>query len=77
MAVVWQYGFFFLAGMVLGVIIGVRIDADTIYKIARIKIKGRGNVVTDLVDVTNPKKESRQSRRQIRRENRHKLDSNE
>jgi len=77
MAVVWQYGFFLLAGMVLGVIIGVRIDADTIYKIARIKIKGRGHTVTDLVDVTNPKKESRQSRRQIRRENRRKLNSNE
>ena len=77
MAAVWQYGFFLLAGMVLGVIIGVRIDADTIYKIARIKIKGRGHTVTDLVDVTNPKKESRQSRRQIRRENRQKLNSNE
>ena len=66
----------FLGGTVIGVIIGVWIDKDTVQKFGRIKIKGRSHNVTDLLDITT-KKESRQSKRQIRRENRHKLDSNE
>ena len=68
-----------LAGVIVGLIGGVLIDRDTVNKyynkIRKVKVKGDDNTVTDLVDVTI-KKESRKSRRQIRRENRRKLKSN-
>ena len=69
-----------LGGIIIGLIGGVLIDRDTVNKyynkIRKVKVKGDDNTVTDLVDV-NIKKESRKSRRQIRRENRRKLKSNE
>ena len=69
-----------LTGIIIGLIGGVLIDRDTVNKyynkIRKVKVKGDDNTVTDLVDV-NIKKESRKSRRQIRRENRRKLKSNE
>lgn len=41
-----------LAGMVAGVIIGVLVDRDVLYKISgKIKIKGRGHQVSDLMDL--------------------------
>jgi len=41
-----------LAGMVAGVILGVVVDRDTVNKISgKIKIKGRGHHITDLVDL--------------------------
>ena len=69
-----------LGGIIVGLIGGVLIDRDTVNKyynkIRKVKVKGDDNTVTDLVDVTI-KKESRKSKRQIRRENRRKLKSNE
>ena len=69
-----------LAGIIIGLIGGVLIDRDTVNKyynkVRKVKVKGDDNTVTDLVDVTITK-ESRKSRRQIRRENRRKLKSNE
>ena len=69
-----------LVGIIVGLIGGVLIDRDTVNKyynkIRKVKVKGDDNTVTDLVDV-NIKKESRKSRRQIRRDDRRKLKSNE
>ena len=68
-----------LGGIIIGLIGGVLVDRDTVNKyynkIRKVKVKGDDNTVTDLVDVTI-KKESRKSRRQIRRENRQKIKSN-
>jgi len=67
----------FLCGMVIGVIIGVWVDKDIVNKyynkIRKVKVKGDDNTVTDLVTI---KKELRQRKRQIKRDNRHKLKSN-
>ena len=69
-----------LAGIIAGLICGVLIDRDTVNKyynkIRKVKVKGDDNTVTDLVDVTI-KKESRKNKRQIRRDDRRKLKSNE
>ena len=69
-----------LGGIIIGLIGGVLLDRDTVNKyynkIRKVKVKGDDNTVTDLLDV-NIKKESRKSRRQIRRDNRRKVDSNE
>ena len=69
-----------LGGIIIGLIGGVLIDRDTVNKyynkIRKVKVKGDDNTVTDLVDVTITK-ESRKRKRQIRRENRRKLNSNE
>ena len=74
----WLIGM--LAGIIIGLIGGVLIDRDTVNKyynkIRKVKVKGDDNTVTDLVDVAITK-ESRKSRRQIRRDNRRKVDSNE
>ena len=74
----WLIGM--LIGIIIGLIGGVLIDRDTVNKyynkIRKVKVKGDDNTVTDLVDVTI-KKESRKSRRQIRRDDRRKLKSNE
>lgn len=68
----------FLGGMVIGVIIGVWVDKDIVNKyynkIRKVKVKGDDNTVTDLINV---KKEIKQRRRDIRRENRRRVDSNE
>jgi len=70
----------FLLGVIAGIIIGVLIDRDTVYKtvqkIAKIKVKKSSNV-SDLIDIAPTKKELRQRKREIRRENRSKLKSNE
>ena len=69
-----------LGGVIIGLILGVLIDRDTVNKyynkIRKVKVKGDDNTVTDLLDVTI-KKESRKNKRQIRRENRRKVKSNE
>ena len=69
-----------LGGIIVGLIGGVLIDIDTVNKyynkIRKVKVKGDDNTVTDLVDVTI-KKESRKNKRQIRRDDRRKLKSNE
>ena len=73
----WLIGM--LIGIIIGLIGGVLIDRDTVNKyynkIRKVKVKGDDNTVTDLVDVAITK-ESRKTRRQIRRENRRKLKSN-
>ena len=77
------YGFFLL-GIVAGLILGVLIDRDTVNKyynkIRKVKIK-KSPGVSDVIDInTNismTKKELRQRKRQIRRENRSRLNSNE
>jgi len=46
-----------------------------VQKIAKIKVKKSSNV-SDLIDIAPTKKESRQNKRQIKRENRRKLKSN-
>ena len=70
----------FLLGVITGIIIGVLIDRDTVYKtvqkFGRIKIKKSGDI-TDLIDIAPTKKELRQRKREMRRENRFKLNSNE
>ena len=74
----WLIGM--LIGIIIGLIGGVLIDRDTVNKyynkIRKVKVKGDDNTVTDLLDVAITK-ESRKSRRQIRRENRRKFKSNE
>ena len=74
----WLIGM--LIGIIIGLIGGVLIDRDTVNKyynkIRKVKVKGDDNTVTDLLDVAITK-ESRKSKRQIRRENRRKLKSNE
>ena len=67
----------FLIGIIIGLIGGVLIDRDTVNKyynkIRKVKVKGDDNTVTDLVTI---KKELRQRKRQIKRDNRRKLKSN-
>ena len=69
-----------LIGIIIGLIGGVLIDRDTVNKyynkIRKVKVKGDDNTVTDLLDVVITK-ESRKSRRQIRRDDRRKFKSNE
>ena len=73
----WLIGM--LIGIIIGLIGGVLIDRDTVNKyynkIRKVKVKGDDNTVTDLLDVAITK-ESRKSRRQIRRDNRRKVKSN-
>ncbi len=77
----------YLLGVITGIIIGVLIDRDTVYKtvqkFAKIKVKKSSNI-TDIIDASQKlddislsKKELRQRKRQKRRENRSKLNSNE
>ena len=70
----------YLLGVITGIIICVLIDRDTVYKtvqkFAKIKVKKSSNV-SDLIDIAPTKKELRQRKRQIRREDRSKLNSNE
>ena len=70
----------FLLGVITGIIIGVLIDRDTVYrtvqKFGRIKIK-KSSDITDLIDIVPTKKELRQRKREIRRENRSNPNSNE
>ncbi len=77
----------YLLGVITGIIIGVLIDRDTVYKtvqkFAKIKVKKSSNI-SDLIDanqklddISLSKKESRQRKRQIKRENRSKLKRNE
>ena len=69
----------FLLGVIAGIIIGVLIDRDTVYrtvqKFGKIKIKKSGDV-TDLIDITPTKKELRQREREIKREDRQNLKRN-
>ena len=73
------YGFFLL-GIIIGIITGVLIDRDTINKYAnkirKIKIKDSRNI-SDVIDIKTQIKEARKKKRQIRRENRRKIKSNE
>ena len=69
----------FLLGLSLGIVIGVLIDRDTVYrtvqKFGKIKVKKSSNI-SDLLDVSATKKELRQRKRQIRRENKSKVNFN-
>lgn len=58
----------FLAGVVVGIILGVVIDKDTLLKVGRIKIKGRGHQVDHLLDMDEDFPE-RISRRKVRKLN--------
>ena len=77
----------YLLGVITGIIIGVLIDRDTVYKtvqkFAKIKVKKSSNI-SDIIDASQKlddislsEKELRQRKRQIRRENRSKVNSNE
>ena len=77
----------FLLGVIVGIIIGVLIDRDTVYKYAnkirKVKIK-KSHDISDVIDINQKiddislsRKELKQRKRQIRRENRSKANSNE
>ena len=55
-----------LLGMVGGIILGVVIDKDTVVKIGRFKIKGKGHTVSDVVDI-NFKEFKKKQREEIKR----------
>lgn len=65
----------FLGGMVAGLIVGVFIDKDYVTKIAHMKVKGRGNIVSDNQLTISPKerREQRRAEREARRKARKKL----
>ncbi len=76
----------FLLGVITGIIIGVLIDRDTVYKtvqkFGKMKVKKSSNVY-DMMDIDRKldeigytKKESRQKKRKIKRKDRSKVDSN-
>ena len=73
------YGFFLL-GVIIGLILGVLIDRDTVNKYAnkirKVKIK-KSHDISDVIDINTEIKEAKQKKRQIRRKNRRKLNSNE
>ena len=62
-----------LGGMVIGLILGVLIDRDTVNKyfnkIRKVKVKGDDNTVSDLVniDLRELKKKQREEKRLLRR----------
>ena len=62
-----------LGGMVIGLILGVLIDRDTVNKyfnkIRKVKVKGNDNTVSDLVniDLRELKKKQREEKRLLRR----------
>jgi len=62
-----------LGGMVIGLILGVLIDRDTVNKyfnkIRKVKVKGNDNTVSDLVniDLRELKKKQREEKRILRR----------
>ena len=62
-----------LGGMVIGLILGVLIDRDTVNKyfnkIRKVKVKGDDNTVSDLVniDLRELKKKQREEKRILRR----------
>ena len=66
----------FLGGMVIGVIVGVLIDRDTVNKyynkIRKVKVKGDDNTVSDLVnvDLGELRKKQRKEKRLLRRSKR-------
>lgn len=77
----------YLLGVITGIIIGVLIDRDTVYKtvqkFGKMKIKKSSSIYdmmdidSKLGDIPTSKKESRQRKRQIKREDRSKDVSNE
>lgn len=69
MAVIYQYGFFVLIGIVIGVWITIKWIAppDDDIHIGKIKIKGRGHNVSDIVDVeVQPDKKRKRLRDRIK-----------
>jgi hypothetical protein len=74
MALIYQYGFFILAGIILGIFIALKWLAPegTEVKVGKFVIRGRKNVVTDVSDINVSGPEKRKSRRQLKREAREK-----
>jgi len=63
-AVIYQYGFFVLIGFALGVAVTVRWIAPPegdIY-FGKLKIRGRGHTVSDVMDTSTEKKRRRKRR---------------
>jgi len=64
-SVIYQYGFFVLIGIVAGIFICIKWIAPPegdIY-FGKLKIRGRGNTVSDIMDV-EPEKKRRRKRRE-------------
>ena len=59
-----------LAGMIVGILIGVWVDKDYVMKVAKFKVKGKGHTIDYDVTPSNPqtKKEARKQRRQQRQQ---------
>ena len=74
MNVIYQYGFFFLGGIIAGIFFALKWLAPegTEVKVGKFVIRGRDNTVTDVSDINVSGSEKRKSRRQERREARQK-----
>ena len=70
MNIIYQYGFFVLAGIILGIFIALKWLAPegTEVKVGKFVIRGRQNVVTDVSDINVSGPERRKSKRELKRE---------
>jgi len=70
MTLIYQYGFFTLAGIILGIFIALKWLAPegTEIRVGKFVIRGRQNVVTDVSDINVSGPEKRKTRRELRRE---------
>ncbi|KPK79345.1 MAG: hypothetical protein AMS27_18115 [Bacteroides sp. SM23_62_1] len=72
MNVIYQYGFFVLIGIILGIFIALKWLASegTEVRVGKFVIRGRQNVVTDVSDINVSGPEKRKTRMEIRKERR-------
>ena len=63
----WAWLIAFFAGLSAGIVIGVLIDRDTLLRVGRIKIKGRGQQVSDVLDIDLKDLPPNISRRKLRK----------
>lgn len=70
MNIIYQYGFFTLIGIILGIFIALKWLAPegTEVKVGKFVIRGRQNVVTDVSDINVSGPERRKSKRELKRE---------
>lgn len=69
MNIIYQYGFFILVGIILGIFIALKWLAPegTEVKVGKFVIRGRKNVVTDVSDINVSGPEKRKTRRELRK----------
>jgi len=71
---IYTYGFFILAGIIMGIFIALKwlAPAGTEVKVGKFVIRGRDNVVTDVSDINVSERELKREARKKRRAERQK-----